>query len=156
MIPVTSGPAECPISIVEESAPIDAPICSFCAISATYALVATVESDMPRPNAALTKRTVENPVVNGIKATELPSSDKPCDDLDALVETVSKLPEERLGPGNDQHLHGKDNPRKVRANAPGSKKKGKKCLERPERKVGCHIDKGSGTEPGMGKEYHKT
>ena len=35
IIPVTSGPAVWPMSIMEDSAPIDAPICSFFATSAT-------------------------------------------------------------------------------------------------------------------------
>ena len=55
IIPVQTGPAACPMSIVDDNAPIDAPSCSFLATSATYALVATVESDMPRPHTALTK-----------------------------------------------------------------------------------------------------
>jgi len=33
-IPVTRGPVDCPISMIEESAPIEAPICSFRATSA--------------------------------------------------------------------------------------------------------------------------
>ena len=35
MIPVRSGPPDWPISMIDESAPMDAPICSFFATSAT-------------------------------------------------------------------------------------------------------------------------
>ena len=47
IIPVQTGPAACPMSIVDDNAPMDAPISSFLATSATYALVATVESEVP-------------------------------------------------------------------------------------------------------------
>ncbi len=45
--PVTSGPVECPISIIDDNAPMDAPISSILARSATYALVVTVDREMP-------------------------------------------------------------------------------------------------------------
>lgn len=71
-MPVTRGPDECPISIMDDMAPIDAPISSFFAISPIYFVVATVEKDIPRPDIRLMMNNAGREEKNGMNETGTP------------------------------------------------------------------------------------
>ncbi len=160
MIPVTrGGPAECPISMMDDNAPHRSPpICSSSATSATYALVATVESDIPRARKELMRRNAGNPGANGMAATETPQDEEPYDDLDPLVDPVGDPAEGWLRDRDDQRLGGEqDPPRLVGTHPSGEDDKRQERLKRSEGKVSPpHIHECRCPQPPVREERHKT
>ena len=80
-------------------------------------------------------------IVNGIKDYGTAEYDKPSDDLNAFIEMVGKVPEERLRHGDDQHLYSKNNSRQVRIESLRCEEEGKKRFKSTKRKIRSHIDK---------------
>ena len=133
--------------MMELSAPRDAPRLSSRATSATYVLVATVETDMASPNSTATTPTAMDPVDQRQHRNECREEKDPEEDLDPAVHAVGKPPEERLGERNGQDLDGEHEPDLVGRNALAREVDREIRLDHAVAEVGGHLHEGRAQEP---------
>ena len=111
---------------------------------------------MPSARRELTRRNAANDDATGIAATEQPRMRRPADNLDPFIDPVGNPAKERFCQGDDQRLGREQDPGLVRPHAPGEQDEREERLERPEGKVGRHIDKCRGPQLPVCKERTKT